>query len=65
MACCLPFTVSVGVGWRSHSWLTPEWEGLGTSMPFCPQLVGRESELDGNPLLSVLSPWQSSRSQVP
>lgn len=34
MACCLPFTVSVGVGWGSHSWLTPEWEGLGTSMPF-------------------------------
>lgn len=22
MACCLPFTVSVGVGWGSHSWLT-------------------------------------------
>lgn len=39
MACCLPFTVSVGAGGVGFTQLA----GLGTSTPLCPQLVGGES----------------------
>lgn len=39
MACCLPFTVSVGAGGVGFTQLA----GLGTSTPLRPQLVGGES----------------------
>lgn len=65
MACCLPFTVSVGVGWGSHSWLTPRVGRIRDQHALLSTAGGQGVRGGWVPLLSVLSPWQSSRSQVP